>query len=224
MNTDAPAIELYDYELSADSYKARLLLSILGVPYISRLVEFYPAGEHRSEWFLAINPRGDLPVIVDGGVAVADAQRVLVHVARNHDPSGRWYPRGEGAEHDHVAAWLAFAAELTRTCGAARLHDALLQQHIDVAACRFAALGLLRILDEHLWFGEAQGHAWLLARHHPTIADIACFPDVMLAEEGGIALDEFGAIRRWGDRVRSIPGFITMPGIFGLAAAANVPL
>jgi glutathione S-transferase len=214
LNTDAPAVELYEYELSADSYKARLLLSILGMPYTPRLVEFYPAREHRSDWFLALNPRGELPVLVDGDVTIDDAQRVLVHLATAHDPSGNWYPRGDPADIDKLSMWLAFAAALTKTCGAARLHDALLHHHIDVATCRSDALELLRSLDEHLWFGEQEGQAWLLPRTEPTVADIACFPDVALAEEGGIALDEFGAIRRWGDRIRAISGFITMPGIF----------
>jgi glutathione S-transferase len=203
-------IELYEYELSSDSYKARLLLSMLEVGYTSRLVEYYPGREHRSDWFLAINPRGELPVLIDEGVTVEGAQRVLVHIARAHDPAGTWYPNSD-TQRDSMSTWLSFADALMPTCGAARLHDALLQHDIDVAACRSGALELLRSLDEHLWFGEEEGSAWLCSGAQPTVADIAC---VMLAEEGGIALDEFAAIRRWGDRIRALPGFVTMPGIF----------
>ena len=53
----------------------------------------------------------------------------------------------------------------------------------------------------------------------PTIADLACFPYVMLSEEGGISRLPYPAIRRWGERVKQLPGFIPMSGIFPAAAA-----
>jgi glutathione S-transferase len=70
------------------------------------------------------------------------------------------------------------------------------------------------VLDEHLWFAEQEGQDWLCSTGHPTIADIACFPYVMLSEEGGINRLPYPAIRRWTDRVKRIPGFTVMPGIF----------
>ena len=48
----------------------------------------------------------------------------------------------------------------------------------------------------------------------PTIADLACFPYVMLAPEGGVSLLDFPALRRWTDRVKRIPGVSVMAGIF----------
>ena len=36
----------------------------------------------------------------------------------------------------------------------------------------------------------------------------------MLSEEGGISRMDYPALRRWTDRVRRIPGFKVMPGIF----------
>ena len=48
----------------------------------------------------------------------------------------------------------------------------------------------------------------------PTIADIACFPYIMLSEEGGISRLAYPAICRWTDRFRQIPNFIAMSGIF----------
>jgi len=70
------------------------------------------------------------------------------------------------------------------------------------------------VLDEQLWFAEQQGFDWLCPLDHPTVADIACFPDIMLAEEGRIPLHEYHAVRRWTDRIKGIPGFVVMPGIF----------
>jgi glutathione S-transferase len=49
--------------------------------------------------------------------------------------------------------------------------------------------------DDHLWFREQEGLDWVGSSGHPTIADIATFPDVMLCEEGGISRLEYPAIR-----------------------------
>jgi glutathione S-transferase len=206
---------VYDYELSADAYKARLLLALLRVPWTPVQVDFYPGREHHAPWFLELNPRGELPVLDDDGTIVAgDAQAVLVHLARRYDDGRSWYPDHAQALIGQVAIWLAFADALTQTAGAARLHDGFFYDHIDVAVARDGAYELLDALDEHLWFGEQEGRDWLCAPAAPTVADIACFPDVMLAQEGGIALGDYHAIRRWTQRMKRLPAFISMPGIF----------
>ncbi len=52
-----------------------------------------------------------------------------------------------------------------------------------------------------------------LAGSQPTIADIACYPYVALAPEGGVALAEFPAVLAWMQRIRELPGYVAMPGI-----------
>jgi glutathione S-transferase len=84
----------------------------------------------------------------------------------------------------------------------------------DLAADR-GSRRLFRQLDEHLWFAEREGAGWLEGRR-PTIADIACFPEVMMSEEDGLSRLPYPALRRWSDRVRRLPGFTVTPGIFSL--------
>ena len=213
-------ITLHDYELSGNCYKVRLLLSMLGVPYQSRLVDFYPGREHKSEAFLKLNPLGQLPVIDDNGYGLRDAQAILVYLASRYDGTRLWYPRDDWEQLGRITMWLSFADQITATASAARLHDGLFYE-FDIAACRAGAHRLLRILDEHLWFGEQQSSDWLCPGAHPTIADIACFPYVMLSEEGGISRQDYPAIRRWLDRVRRIPGFEVMPGVFAASPALH---
>jgi glutathione S-transferase len=161
-------------------------MHMLGIEYTRRAVDFYPGNERRSEWFLAINPLGQLPVIDDDGHVLRDAQAILVYLAARYDPTRRWYPLDHPARLGDVAQWLAFVDGLTATASAARLHDGFAYD-FDVDACRAGAHCLLRVLDEHLWFAEAEGGEWLCAGAHPTITDIACFPYVMLSEEGGVS-------------------------------------
>jgi glutathione S-transferase len=205
-------IKLYDYELSGNCYKVRLLLGILGLSFERVELDFYPEREHKQSWFLAINPLGELPVIDDDGVILRNAQAILVYLASRYDPSGQWCPRDPLAL-GHVSMWLGFAESLTNSAGAARQHDTMFYD-VDIDRCRANAHALFRVLDEHLWFAEQAGQNWLCAGDHPTIADLACFPYVMLSEEGGISRLPYPAIRRWTDRVKRIAGFTTMSGVF----------
>lgn len=207
-------IRLYDYPLSGNCYKVRLLAAILGVELELIPVDFFPGRAHREPEFLRINPLGQIPVLEDEGLRLRDAQAILAYLAAKYDPSGAWYPR-DAATLGNVSMWLAFADRITATASAARLHDAM-HYDFDIERCRADAHAAFRILDEHLWFAEVAGAQWIVTNDHPTIADIACFPYVMLSEEGGIAREDYPAIRRWTDRVKGIKGFITMPGIFPL--------
>jgi glutathione S-transferase len=150
-----------------------------------------------------------------------DAQAILVYLAARYDASRQWYPVDDPRRLGEVSQWLSFADGITATASAARLHDGLFYE-FDIEACRAGAHRLFRILDEHLWFGEQEGRDWIVAGDHPTIADIACFPYVILSEEGGISRQDYPAIRRWCDRVKRLPGFIVMSGVFpaGPAKAA----
>jgi len=206
-------IKLYDFELSGNCYKLRLLMSILGVPYEVVPVDFYPGREHKSDWFLKLNPLGQLPVIDDNGLILRDAQAILTYLAARYDSSGRWYPVDDPALLGQIGQWNAFADAITGTASAARLASGLFYD-FDLEAAQAGAHRLFRILDEHLWFGEEQGRDWLCDADHPTIADIACFPYVLLSEEGGISRRDYPAIRRWTDRVKRIPGFVVMSGVF----------
>ena len=206
-------IRLYDHALCGDCYKVRLLLGLLGLEWEARRIDFHPGGEHKSEWFLRISPLGRIPVVEDGDCIVRDAQAILVYLTAKYDGSGRWHPSADARTCAEVAAWLAFAGELAPTASAARLHEGF-GHDLDADGARSGAHRLFRVLDEHLWFAEQEGRDWLCGPGHPTIAEIACFPAVMLSEEGGIPRMPYPALRRWTDRVKRIPGFVPMPGIF----------
>lgn len=206
-------ITLYDYELSGNCYKVRLFLSILDQEYDIKPVEFYPSKAHKSEAFLRINPLGQLPALEDGELVIRDAQAILVYLASRYDKTGAWYPISRPELLGEVQMWLAFADSLTGSISAARLHD-LFFFDFDVQACRKRAHGLLRVLDEHLWFRDLKGLQYICSSLHPTIADIACFPYIALADEGGVSLEDYPSIRRWLDSIKRLPGFTVMSGVF----------
>ena len=207
-------LKLYDYELSGNCYKVRLLLSFLKLTYQQELIEFYPSKKHKSNAFLKINPLGQLPVLSDQGVIIRDAQAILIYLSHKYDNKKTWYPLMEPDLLGQVSEWLFFANELTSTSSAARLHDGFFYDDIQVEKCRKSAHKLFRVLDEQLYFNEQNGYSWVCKSLFPTIADIACFPYTILSEEGGISRLNYPAIRRWCDRFKRIPHFTVMSGVF----------
>lgn len=206
-------LTLYDYELSGNCYKIRLMLGFLDLPYETRHVDFHPGHEHKSDWFLKINPLGQLPVIDDDGYVLRDANAILTYLASAYDEDGLW-GYGDEAERDgRIAEWLGFAAEISGAIGAARLHDAF-GFALDASSARASGKRLLRVLDEHLWFQEQLGEDWLAPGDHPSIADVACFPYTALSEDADLPRDDYPAVRRWHDRFKRLEGFRTMSGIF----------
>jgi glutathione S-transferase len=83
------------------------------------------------------------------------------------------------------------------------------------ARCRPRASLALRELEAGLVEQGLRGMRFLAA-DRPTIADIACFPYVALAPDGGVSLDPYPAIRLWSRALRSLDHFIEMPGIHRL--------
>lgn len=197
-------MKLYDLEVSGNCYKVRLLLSLLNVECEIVSVDFIN-GEHKSATFLTKNAFGEIPVLEDRDVMLRDSQAILVYLARR---CGRedWLPT-TAAEMASVMQWLSTAAnEIERGPKDARLHDKF-GYKLDVGRARERAYALLGLLDQHL--GERQ---WL-ALDWPTIADVACFPYVGLAPEGGVSLETYPAVKRWIARIKALPRFTPMPGI-----------
>jgi len=209
-------MKLYDFELSGNCYKVRLLLNILGLTYDRIVVDFYPGREHKSDAFLDLNPLGQIPVLEDNGLVLRDAQAILAYLSAKYDPTGLWFPQSDPAMMGQVMMWLAFASEISASSGSARLGDGYFYP-VDLEKAQADAHRLFRILDEHLWFSENEHAGWIGSGSHPTIADLACFPYVILSEEGGISRLPYPAIRRWTDRVKLIPGFSLMAGVFHAA-------
>ncbi|MDV2994241.1 MAG: Disulfide-bond oxidoreductase YfcG [Chroococcidiopsis sp. SAG 2025] len=197
-------MQLYDFVLSGNCHKVRLLLSMLKLDYESVPVNL-KAGEHKTEQFLQLNPCGQVPVLVDGGVTIRDSQAILVYLARRYS-SENWLPL-EPEAIAKVMQWLSFAAnEIANSLAAARRYF-IFQGQLDIDLTQQKAHQVLHILDRHL-----TNNQWLECSH-PTIADLACFPYVGLAADGKVALDNYPHVIAWCDRIKQLPGYVSMPGL-----------
>lgn len=194
-------ILLYGAPLSGHSHRVEALLCLLKLPY--RMMET-DAEKRKEPAFLALNPMGQIPAILDGDLCLADSTAILVYLAKRYDPDGAWLPEDPvGAAA--VQRWLSLASgELKFGPATAR---AMLRWNRpgDLEAAQALGHRLLRFMEQHL-----EKHRWLAA-NHPTIADLACYAYVARAPEGGVSLEPYAAVRRWLGEVEAIPELPPMP-------------
>src|SRR5690554_8190644 len=99
MNT----MKLYHYALSGHAHRAALFLSVAGIAH--ELVEVdLAAGAHQQPEFLALNAFGEVPVLNDNGIIIADSLAILVYAARKVGPS-HWLPSDPVVEAG-IQRWL----------------------------------------------------------------------------------------------------------------------
>ncbi|HEY9641229.1 MAG TPA: glutathione S-transferase [Coleofasciculaceae cyanobacterium] len=198
-------IQLYGHELSGNCYKVKLMLALLGLDYEWVKVDLM-VGAHRQPEFLALNPFGQVPVLVDGTRVLPDAQAILVYLARQYGGES-WLPL-EAESMSSVIRWLSTTAgEVRQGTESARLYHLFKATHINLERANQKAEFILTQLNAHLANRE-----WL-ELGHPTIADIAVFPYVALAPDGQISLDPYPHVLAWIERIKHLRGFVGMVGI-----------
>jgi len=204
-------IVLHRHELSGHCHRVELFLRLLGLPYECVSVDL-KGGEQRRPDFLALNPFGQVPVIEDDGVVVADSNAILVYLATRYG-NEEWLPRG-AAQAAQVQRWLSVAAGAL-AFGAARARVVqVFGAAYDPAEAIERAHALLRVMESVLGAGQP-----FLAAAHPTIADIALYSYTAHAPEGNVSLDPYPAVRAWLARIEALPGFAPMRACpVGLAA------
>ncbi|MBD2169441.1 glutathione S-transferase [Calothrix membranacea FACHB-236] len=198
-------IKLYGHELSGNSYKAKLMLSLLGLDYEWIKVDLM-AGAHKQPEFLELNSFGQVPLLVDGNTVLADAQAILVYLARQYGGE-RWLTL-EALPLAQVMRWISTTAgEIRQGPESARLYHLFKTTSINIERANQKSEFILTQLNNHL------GNQEWLELGHPTIADVAVFPYVALAPDGKISLENYPNILSWIDRIKHLPGFVGMIGI-----------
>ena len=194
-------IRLYGTELSGHSHRVELLLRMLGLEF-----EFIPApaSVRGSAEFRRLNPLGQIPVLQDGEVTLADSNAILVYLAKRYAPGSPWLPE-EAVAAAAVQRWLSIAAgEVTYGPATARMVSQW-NYPGDIGRAKIIADKLLCFMDQHL-----RERSFLTA-DHATIADLACYSYVAHAPEGGIPLADYDSVRQWLRRVEALPNFKPIP-------------
>lgn len=201
-------MKLYTGSESGNSWKLRIFLDQLGVPYEKVLVDLL-TWQHKSKNFVAtLNPRGQVPVLEDDGYVIWDSGACLVYLARKFDRAD-WLPTKPGPMAE-VLQWV-FMAETEIQFGLQYARRGVMRDRW--------VIGSKENLAQYQVFGRMaldamearlKAHDWLAAERI-TIADIACYPYVHHAPEAGLPLDSYPGIEAWLTRCRAVPNWSPAP-------------
>jgi len=194
-------IVLHGTELSGHCHRVELLLRMLGLPYRYVLA---PGSVRSSAEFRKLNPLGQIPVLEDGSLILADSNAILVYLAKRYARGGEWLPE-EPAGAARVQRWLSIAAGEVMYGPAIARMVCLWDFPGDLERAGRISARLLEFMNAHLQSRH------FLAAEHCTIADLACYSYVAHAPEGGIPLDAYAAVRGWLRHVEALPHFKPMP-------------
>ncbi len=206
-----PEYQLYCFAQSGNSYKAALMLTLIGAPWKPVFVDFFK-GETRSEAYRTnVNEMGEVPVLVDGARKLAQSGVILTYLA---EKSGRFGGRSEDERRD-ILRWILFDNHKFTSYLATYRFLFSLAKTGDPAVLEFLRgriAGALGIVAKHL---TAQP---FMTGNEPTLADLSmCGYLFYPSEEFGFDIAaEQPAIGQWLARIRALPGwkhpYELMPG------------
>lgn len=201
-------MKLYTGAESGNSWKVRILLEQLELPYEKVYMDLL-TWEHKSKDYIAdINPRGQVPVLVDGAHRFWDSTACMVYLARKMNRTD-WLPI-EAAAMAEVMHWIALAH--------CEIHFGLQYGRRGVMRDRWV-IGDATNLPQYQRFGKMamdtmewrlSQQDWLAAPHI-TIADIACFPYVLNSPEAGLPHGAYPGISAWLKRCLAMPRWAEPP-------------
>ena len=201
LHTPAHPIILYGFKISGHCHRVELFLNLIQLEY--RYVEVnLRNGDHKQPGFLELNRFGQVPVIDDSGVILADSNAILVYLAGRY--AKQWYP-GDELQHAHIQRWFSASAGLLAFGPAMARGIKLLRPHEDARDAIERSNRLLSVMNREL---EQRN---FLVGTQPTLADIAMYSYTARAPEGTISLQPFANIQTWLSRIEALPGFLAMP-------------
>ncbi len=181
-----------------NGYKASIALEELGLEYSLRPIDL-GAGEQKQDWYLAINPNGRIPAIVDhdaNDFAVFESGAILTYLA---DKTGQLMPT-DAEGRSVVMQWLMFQmGGLGPMQGQAHVFHRYFPEKIDSVVARYQneTRRLYSVLNRRL------SESSYLAGDDYTIADIANWIWVSRYEWAGVSLEGLDALQAWHDLVEA---------------------
>jgi glutathione S-transferase/GST-like protein len=203
-------IELYT-SATPNGYKVSVALEEMALPYSVHPISLM-AGEQKTPEFLAMNPNGRIPVIVDDGFAVFESGAILIYLA---EKTGLLMPT-DAQGRSRVIQWLMFQmGGIGPMMGQANVFYRYFPERIQPAIDRYhgEVKRLFGVLDRHLAHNE-----WLAGDY--SIADIANWCWTRTARWSGVDPEPFENMARWHRAIAERPA--AMRGIT-IPQAADLP-
>jgi len=199
-------VKLYYNPLSPNVRRARLTVAVLGIDVEEKLLDF-SKGEHKSPEYLALNPNGAVPTLVDGDFVLTESRAIMQYLAAKQPESGL-LPRDEQSRAD-VSRWqfwdaahfspqlgtLAFEKIIKGMMGMGESDAAKIQEALTNFR-RFASVLEQRLNGKEYVVGSAL-----------TIADLTLAASLMYAAQTEAPVSEFPNLQSWFSRITALDGW-----------------
>ncbi len=199
---------LYGNHSSGHAYKPALFLALAGIPFEYRPINLDLPRIERPADFVAVSPFGEVPVLIEEGVSLAQSNAILLHLARRHHRFGA----ADEAGWDRLTQWLFWEAN--------RVGFSVPNLRFAYRVARDTPADVVRWLharavdDLGRLEGELQDRSFLLGTE-PSIADIACSAYLFWLDQAGIDGAEYPAVGAWLARIASLPGWRSPDDLLG---------
>jgi len=191
---------LYDNPASGNCYKVRLLLAQLGLDYERRELDVVDRSNRRAV-LGDLNPGLRVPTLVlDDGRPLGESGAILWYLA-----DGTELVPKDSYERGQVLQWMFFEQYSHEPYVA--VPRFWLTKSIDVDAETLAERQRVGYLAFDALEGHLAGREYLVGGRY-SIADMGLFAYTHVADEGGLDLARYPAVRAWIDRVRAQPGHV----------------
>jgi glutathione S-transferase len=205
------AIEIFWFSGSPHAWRVLLAAAVKKVPYTSRLIEA-SKGEHRTHAYLAMNPRGKVPVLRDGPVVLAESLAIMAYLDRRFTG----LPLFGSSNEESGEIWAsALDFEHNARLPIGQLARAIFQEKVDEQALAHVSVvgNEMMTLEKRL-----KNRSWL-ASDTISAADLTVYPHVEILlraaqRPAASALDlglpfaqKHPSIAAWRDRIRALPGY-----------------
>jgi glutathione S-transferase/GST-like protein len=191
-------IDLYS-AATPNGHKVSIALEELALPYTLHTLDLQQ-NTQKEDWFLAINPNGRIPAIVDraeDNFAVFESGAILIYLA---EKTGQLLPR-DIKGRSLVLQWLMFQmGGIGPMMGQANVFYRYFPEKIQPAIDRYQGESrrLFKVLDTRL-----KDHEFLAGDY--SIADIANWAWVRTHNLSDVAIDDLPNLKRWVDAIRQRP-------------------
>jgi GSH-dependent disulfide-bond oxidoreductase len=182
-----------------NGHKISIALEELALPYRVRAIRLANQ-EQKEPWFLAINPNGRIPAIVDhdnDDFAVFESGAILIYLA---EKTGKLLPQDANGR-SRALQWLMFQmGGVGPMMGQANVFVRYAPERIEYAIGRYQreCRRLFEVLDKHL-----ADHEYLADEY--SIADIATWPWVQGHAWPEVSIDGLDHLSRWLEQIRARP-------------------
>ena len=197
-------MKLYGFPFSPNTWKVRAVAAQIGVPLELIVVDMKNA-QHRSPEYLAVNPTGRVPALVDGDFKLWESVAIMQYIA-SQKPNTLW-PESVRTRAD-IMRWQSWQlAHWSKEACEPLLFERFVKPFFNLGAPDQARVASgteafhreAKVLDAHL------ANRQYLVGDGLTLADFSVAAPLIYAKEGDFPLAAYAHVRAWFDRVFALP-------------------